>query len=281
MLAVGTKDRRVILVDPATGEVRWEAQKRESASIDPNEWERRETLRATISVVDYMEVAISSDGQLVAGVSGGSEFWELWEAASGELKMTGASHDGTGTCKCQVAASGLRQSVDSKCAVRAHRGGIVSVALSPCGKIATAGLDGAVILWDAGSGQAEHVMKGFFEPLPDSRGHGYPISVSFCKKLSSVVVDRVQFSRSDSRMLVCVEHPMGEPPEDVVVRWDLTGDHGEPSLMLRVDMSWCSELSTDGRAILCCDHDRAVLELLITIELGPHVSSLAWGRDWV
>jgi WD40 repeat protein len=132
-----------------------------------------------------MEVSISGDGKFVAGVNGGSEFWELWDAQSGELRMTGDSHDGTGTCICKLTEGGLRESVDLKCPLRAHSSGILSVALSPTGKLlATAGKDGAVILWVVETGHAQHVMKGHYEAYPESKlcrtgQGGVPISLSF------------------------------------------------------------------------------------------------------
>ena len=282
MLAVGTiEGSRVLLVDPSTGKVRWEAKKKLSAT--------------TSHFLDTaaFQVIISDEGKFVAGVSGESEFWELWDAASGELRMTGASHNGTGMCTCEISFGIFRESVSLGCPMRAHSSGIVSVALSPTGKLlATAGEDGAVILWDIGTGHAQHVMQGHYVAIPgdvDGEDHGWPISLSFspdgarlangtsgivakthgihiwdthtgalirtlpqaCDELSFAIVFSVQFS-PDGRALVCVEHePLREAPADAVVRWDL--DSGEPTILLR-SVTSCTVPSLDGRTIACL-HD--------------------------
>jgi hypothetical protein len=42
-------------------------------------------------------------------VSQSEENWKLWGAASGEVCMAGARHDGTGTCICNVKEGGVEK----------------------------------------------------------------------------------------------------------------------------------------------------------------------------
>src|SRR5262245_2952918 len=44
--------------------------------------------------------------------------------------------------------------------MRGHRDGIFAVAASPEGKLATAGRDGSVRIWDATTGQSLHTLRG-------------------------------------------------------------------------------------------------------------------------
>ena len=136
MLAVGTKDGRIRLMDAATGIMRWEVQGCEGGRA--------------------CTVAMSPDGRFVASLGGGEENWKLWDVASGVVCMTGARHDGTGACICGPDHQSLKA-----CPVVAHTRDLCAVAFSPCGKrLATGGQDFVVILWDAQTGKAELVLKG-------------------------------------------------------------------------------------------------------------------------
>ena len=140
MLAAGTVDGRLSLVDAETGVVRWEVRN------DPGGYVR--------------SVDMSPDGRFVASVSESEDFWRLWDVASGVVSMTGARHDGTGACSCRVNRSGFRRSLDEGCPVLAHTSGLCAVAFSPCGqKLATADLDRAVILWLVDTGKAKHRLE--------------------------------------------------------------------------------------------------------------------------
>jgi len=106
-------------------------------------------------------VAMSPDGRFVASVGGPAECWRFHDAASGVVCMTGARHDGTGSCSCSVTRSGARTSLDAGCPAMAHTCRLEALAFSPCGQsFATGGRDNAVILWDAQTGKAELVMQG-------------------------------------------------------------------------------------------------------------------------
>jgi len=138
---MGTYDGRVRLVDSATGKTRWEAQSYPSSH--------------------FHNVAMPPDGRFVASVNVSQESWKLWDAASGVVCMTGARHDGTGACVCSMTSSGRRILLDVGCPVQAHTAGLLAVAYSPCGQtLATGGEDCAVILWNAGTGTAKHVLLG-------------------------------------------------------------------------------------------------------------------------
>jgi len=146
MLAVAIRDSggagRVLLVEAATGTVRWDVvsfpDQRSSRHI----------------------VSMSPDGRFVASVSGWEENWKLLHAASGAACMTGAKHDGTVACVCGVARR-RGQRVAAGCPLQAHTDEVCVVAFSPCGHFfATGGADRAVILWNAQTGNAEHVMQG-------------------------------------------------------------------------------------------------------------------------
>ena len=153
MLALGVDGGRVMLVDEATGAVKWAVQAHAGGN-----W------RAS--------VAMSSDGRLVASVGLDDEHWKLWDAASGAVLRVGARHDGTGACSCKVTDADGRL-LHEGCPVVAHTSQVRKVALSPCGnRIATGGLDSTVILWDARTGAAEHLL-----------GHSQEItSISFSAK---------------------------------------------------------------------------------------------------
>ena len=103
------------------------------------------------------------------------EHWTLWDAASGVVSMTGARHDGAGSCVCSLikrgGEKGVRKFLDAGCPVQAHTAGLLAVAVSPCTeRLATGGEDSAVILWDARTGTVELVLQGHTD---------HPNSVSF------------------------------------------------------------------------------------------------------
>ena len=142
MLAVGNSDGRVMLVDAATGEVKWAVQAHDGSDSGT---------RVTMS---------PRNGRFVASIGFAAENWKLWDVASGAEWMTGERHSGLGPCTCRVTRSG-RISLDVGCPVVAHTAVLRAQTCSPCGKfLATGGDDGAVILWNAQTGRAEHRMQG-------------------------------------------------------------------------------------------------------------------------
>ena len=123
MLAAGTCDGRIHLVDPETGVVRWAVK-----GYPENE---------------IFRVAMPLDGKFVASVGCGEECWRLWDAVSGVECKAGARHDGAGACKCTVTRSG--RILNEGCPVRAHSAGLHAVVFSPNGQsIATGGEDRTV-----------------------------------------------------------------------------------------------------------------------------------------
>ena len=91
------------------------------------------------ALTSSVHVAMPQSGRIVASVGFQDDACKIWDAGSGELQRVLAMHEGTG----------------------AHIGAFRQVAFSPCGqRLATPGSDGAVILWDARTGEAEHRMQG-------------------------------------------------------------------------------------------------------------------------
>jgi len=119
MLALGLTSGRVMVVDEATGEVKWAVQ--------------AHSLNARV------QVAMSPNGRFVASVGFPDVDCKIWDAASGKFHRVVATHNGAD----------------------ADIEGLSAVAFSPCGqRLATRGSNGAVILWDVRTGQAEHRMQG-------------------------------------------------------------------------------------------------------------------------
>ena len=75
MLAVGLDSGRVMVADEATGQEKWAVQAH--------------------SLEYVVHVATSPNGRSVASVGCRDDGWKIWDAASGELHMVVATHDGT------------------------------------------------------------------------------------------------------------------------------------------------------------------------------------------
>jgi len=127
-----------MLADEATGQVRWVVQAHAGEAC----------------------VAMSpKNGRFVASVGSKEEKWKLWDVASGAEWMAGARHDGTAGCICRTTRS-RRVALDDGCPAVAHTAGLLALAFSPCGRrLATGGHDGAVILWDAGTGEPHQMLQ--------------------------------------------------------------------------------------------------------------------------
>jgi len=140
MLALGVDDRRVarvMLVDEASGEVKW-------------------TVQADERGIETQVVMSPDTGRFVAIVMGiYDERWKLLDAASGVVHREGAWHDGTGACICAKDHAN-----EQGCPVVAHTASIRTVAFSPCGRrLATGDEESTVILWDAQTGKVEQRMQ--------------------------------------------------------------------------------------------------------------------------
>ena len=88
---------RVMLVDEATGQVKWAVQAHIPVFLPFEQGEPCSTL-----------VARSPSGRFVASVGNVEENLKLWDAASGAERMAGARHNGTGACICEVEDLGHR-----------------------------------------------------------------------------------------------------------------------------------------------------------------------------
>ena len=148
MLALGSGEGKVTLVDEETGQEQWSVQAHSESS--------------------HTFLAMHPDGGLLASASDSEECWKLLDPANGAVLRTGARHDGTGACTCGVQHNG-RPLLQEGCPVVAHTAELLSVAFSPCGKmLATGGNDGWVILWDARTGKAVQVMQGYSHKVSSS-----------------------------------------------------------------------------------------------------------------
>jgi len=135
MLALDLGGGTAILVDEATGEVKWALQ-----AHSLNSWST--------------EVAMSPDGRFLVSVGTVDGHWKMWDAASGTIHSVGTKHDLSRVCICANDAGG--REVQEGCPLEAHTGGLRAVVLLPCGKrFATGGRDGLVLQ----TGQAKQRME--------------------------------------------------------------------------------------------------------------------------
>jgi len=283
MLAVAIRDAagagRVLLVEAATGTVRWDVV---SCPYQPSSF--------------FLRVAMSPDGIFVASVSDSEENWKLWDTASGAAWMTGAEHHGTGACVCGVARM-RGEEVDVGCPLQAHTKGVCVVAFSPCGRFfATGGKDRAVILWNAQTGNAEHVMQGHTHlviSLAFSAGGGKVASGSFDGSIllwdaktgtllrtidahPNSVMD-LHFSPTNSSKLVSVGVS--------VKQWDV--DTGQ---LYKTFAGWYfCQFSPDGRTIATASNPGVCDVILLDAESGDlrlrlvghqsYVKHISWSPD--
>ena len=112
MLALGLRGGRVMLVDEATGEVKW-------------------TVQAHIGDYSRAQVAMSPDGKFVASVASNDANWTFLDSA-GAVPMVGAAHDGTRACICAVNDVG-HTVLQERCPVVVPTGELGAVAFSPSG----------------------------------------------------------------------------------------------------------------------------------------------------
>jgi WD40 repeat protein len=136
MLAVGTSNGQVKLLDPSDGKVRFDV------------------VGHQVHIV--CSVAISPDGKQIA-TSGDGHFTKVWDATDGTERLQLRGHDGSSGCRCVVQTVDkypfLDRVVIEGCPVVAHSARVTAIAWSPCGRrIATGGSDKSVIFWDSTSG---------------------------------------------------------------------------------------------------------------------------------
>ena len=138
MLAVGTQDGRVRLVDSATGETQFEFQAH----------------RKPICCL-----GISPDGRQLASASIDKSFL-LWDLnGTGDLRVQG--HDGKGTCVCETHQLLRWATVTDQCPVVGHARRVDAIAFAPGGeRVATGSQDEAVMVWNTATGERCLLLLG-------------------------------------------------------------------------------------------------------------------------
>ena len=318
MLGIGLFGGRVMLVDEATGEVRWAVQAHAGT-------------QSTTCV---------ASGRFLASSGGADENWKLWDAASGAVLMVGARH-GTGACICEV-DNFVHRLVQEGCPEVAHTAVIGDLAFSPCGRrFASGDLDGAVILWDIQTGGVEHRMQGHRhgvaslsfsadgERLACGCGDGsiciWEMTIGRLLRTiprQSSVISMVNFSPTDSRALATLGHNLlrlvdvesGEmiksfeahvflvfSPDGCTIATASAGgacdvllvdvESGAVRLRLVGHLGYVSAATfsvEDGSTIASGSHDgtckvwdSSTGALLRTIDVGDMICSVVSGRDWV
>ena len=152
VIAAGTKDGRVRLVDCRTGEGRWSPfQGAMWGGDDENSrciWNRTGLQVHSKAVLC---VAISREGTFV--VSGSQDrSWRICDVKSGHerLCVRGHDHDKDAELPCLCGARNRAE----ECPVVGHAGAVVSVAISPCGqRVATGSTDRTARIWLARTGE--------------------------------------------------------------------------------------------------------------------------------
>ena len=131
LVAVGTGDGSVLLVEAATG---------------------IEQFSAVGHVAQVCSVALSPDGSLLAS-AGDDRCWNLWDVVHKKQRICSRIHDGRGKCSCTV-RPGRQMLIDAWCPEWLHAPGVTTVSFSPCidsgAKLATGGR--VVTVWDAETG---------------------------------------------------------------------------------------------------------------------------------
>jgi len=267
MLALGVEGGRVMLVDAATGEVKWDVR------AHPRD-----------NTQSWATAAMSPDGSRVASFGGDDLHWKLWDAASGTLHRVGPAHDGSGACIC-----GVPYQVDDPlvvqegCPVLAHTAELVVLAFSPCGqRLATGGEDCAVILWNAQTEEAGHRMlehSGWITSLSFSADGAWLASGSYDRSIrvwdvtsgallrtmpDQQHVDSVHFSPTSNRIAF-----LGSSAGS----WDV--DSGEMILLTRGAVF--AVFSRDGRTIATANDFNDMV--LLNAETGELVSFMAGHTD--
>ncbi|KAJ1493012.1 WD40-repeat-containing domain protein [Baffinella frigidus] len=133
VLAVGTQDGRVLVVEPATGETRLDVQAH----------------RTPVS-----RLILSPDGSRVATAST-DKSWRVWDILDGTQRLCVPGHDGKGACVCEPNGLQSWATIDAGCPVVGHARRVIAMAFAPDGeRVATGGQDNAVVVWNTGTGQA-------------------------------------------------------------------------------------------------------------------------------
>ena len=138
VLAVGTQNGRVRLVDPATGEISFDIQ-------------------AHVQAICCL--ALSPEGDILA-TSSFDKSWRLWNV-DGTERLRVQGHNGKGACACQPHRLLSWRSVEPACQVVGHARRVDAIAFTPGGdQVATGSQDESVVVWNAVTGQQSLRMLG-------------------------------------------------------------------------------------------------------------------------
>jgi WD40 repeat protein len=150
LMAVGSTDGKVRVVNPVTCVTRWEKQ----GVRHTHYFQHNGTCR----------VAMSPDSRFVVIVFERADNWTLYEASTGDPITSGAIHDGNGQCICRTVKDRFIPVVTCPTQVHRERAGVYSVAFSPSGEtLATGSGNGSVIISVALTGETVHLLRGHTE----------------------------------------------------------------------------------------------------------------------
>ena len=180
VVAIGTDDGHVRVVDAVTGTAQVDVKGHAEAVLcvvlspdgatpppfNPDLWPGRiATGRCVFLGMTSPHPPLLPPGRTLAS-AGADQCWKLWDGVSGDELLCIRGHDGSGECICEQDAFGICSQIDGRCPVVGHAGPVEALHFSPCGRrVAAGGKDGAVFVWNAGTGAAELRLEAHREPV--------------------------------------------------------------------------------------------------------------------
>ncbi|KAJ1493005.1 quinon protein alcohol dehydrogenase-like superfamily [Baffinella frigidus] len=251
VLAVGTQDGRFLVVVSTTGETRLDVQAH----------------RTAVSCL-----VLSPDGSRVATASADRSL-RVWDVSDGTQRLCVPGHDGKGACVCEPNGLQSWATIDAGCPVVGHARRVIAMAFATDGeRVATGGQDNAVVVWNAGTGQA---LLRLLEQ------HTQPVCVvafssDGLKLASGSIGEKISMAWANGQGL----------SHDIVhlANADLVQDEAVKQRARVTALAF----SLDGAALVSGSADKTVKiwepgsgRLLLSLDVGVCVSSVTFGEDWV